>query len=153
MGIVVPFTDFKRTRSFAGATQACSSGPELSAITTALRASGDTSAVLRTAKPLLDQCRDRYGFVLMRDGLPQDPKLCSRSLLELYQGLCLLDTAMGAPRTYPSYGVYLGRPALAWFEDGYSGETGLAVPNDVSAAQIASYIAPRVTSRRVQSKD
>ncbi len=51
---------------------------------------------------------------------------------------------MGAPRTYPTFGVYFGRRQLAWFEDGYSGTTGLAVPNETNAADLAAFVRPRI---------
>jgi hypothetical protein len=151
VGIVVPFSQFKSAPSLAGRPSAADNG--LTAVAAALHTAGSQLAALHAAKPLLDECRDRFGFVLMRDGLPDEPILLARSILELYKGLCSLDTTMGVPRTYPSYGVYLGRSALAWFEDGYSGETGLAVPFDTTAADIASFIIPRVSSRRAHSND
>jgi hypothetical protein len=96
------------------------------------------------ASPLLERCRDRYGFVVMRDGLPKEPAVLGRVLLELSRGLSVLDAEMGAPRIYPTFGVYFGRRQLAWFEDGYSGTTGLAVPNKTNAADLAAFVRPRI---------
>jgi hypothetical protein len=75
-----------------------------------------------------------------------------RVLLELSRGLSSLDAEMGAPRTYPTFGVYFGRQQLAWFEDGYSGTTGLAVPNDTAAAEIAAFVRPRIAVEQSRSR-
>ena len=104
------------------------------------------------ASPLLERCRDRYGFVVMRDGLPREPAILGRALLELSRGLSMLDAEMGAPRTYPTFGVYFGRRQLAWFEDGYSGTTGLAVPSETKAADLAAFVRPRIAVARSRSQ-
>ena len=64
----------------------------------------------------------------------------------------MLDAEMGAPRSYPTFGVYFGRRRLAWFEDGYSGTTALAVPDDTMAAELAGFVRPRVSKTKSHSK-
>ena len=87
----------------------------------------------------------------MRDGLPQEPASLGRALLQLFRGLCMLDAEMAAPRIYPTFGVYFGRRHLAWFEDGYSGTTALAVPDGVKAAELAAFVRPRIAVARSRS--
>lgn len=144
MGVVIPFA--KRADVPAGAAATFGT-----VIFDAIRAGGDQARVMAAARPLLDRCRDRYGFVVMLDGLPRDPQILGRALVELFRGLTTLDIEMGAPRTYPTFGVYFGRRRLAWFEDGYSGDTGLAVPNDIKAADLACFVRPRVAVTRSQT--
>ena len=112
-----------------------------------IRAAVDQSEGLAAARP-----RDRYGFVVMRDGLPNEPAILGSALLELFRGLSMLDAEMSAPRTYSTFGVYFGRARLAWFEDGYGGETGLAVPNSTKAADLAAFVRPRLARPRSRSQ-
>lgn len=148
MGVVIPFADFKRARTLAKAQPAAMAAVSERAMIDAMRAATDQATLLAAARPLLDLCRDRYGFVVMLDGLPRDPEVLGGALLELSLGLSMLDAEMGAPRIYPTFGVYFGRQRLAWFEDGYSGETGLAVPNDSVAAELAAFLRPRIAAAR-----
>jgi hypothetical protein len=153
MGVVIPFPEIKRAKS-PGITQPLDTAIDAEeAITLAVDAGSDRSGVLAAARPLLEQCRDHYGFVVMRDGLPSDPAILGRALLELLRGLLMLDAEMGAPRKYPIFGVYYGHRQLAWFEDGYSGATGLAVPNDVEARDLIEFLRPRVAMTRVNSQE
>lgn len=151
MGDVIPFAA-KRPNSIA-------SGPlavvdrHIRAIREAVLAGADRSALLTAAQPLLDRCRDRYGFVVMQEGLPQEPALLGRALIELIRALSLLDAVMRAPRTYPTFGVYFGCDRLAWFEDGYSGTTGLSVPSDTAAADLAQFVRPRIAAARSRPHD
>ena len=147
MGVVIPFAEIKRAKLLAGAQPLTPADSE-QATAQAISVAADQPGVLAAARPLLDRCRDRYGFVLMRDGLPQDPAILGRALLELFRSLSMLDAEMGAPRTYPTFGVYFGRAGLAWFEDGYSGTTGLAVPNSTKAADLAAFVRPRLAGPR-----
>jgi hypothetical protein len=89
----------------------------------------------------------------MRDGLPNEPAILGRALLELSRGLSMLDAEMRAPRTYPTFGVYFGRRQLAWFEDGYSGTTGLAVPSETEADDLAAFVRPRIAVARSRSQE
>lgn len=147
MGIVIPFAEIKRTKLPARAQSLSPIGDNERAIFDAIRAAVDQSGVLAAARPLLDRCRDQYGFVVMRDSMPKEAVILGRALLELYRGLSMLDAEMSAPRTYPTFGVYFGRPTLAWFEDGYSGTTGLGVPDTIKASELAGFVRPRVTLR------
>ncbi len=101
--------------------------------------------VLRAATPLIEQCRDRFGFTLMRSGLPDDPRILIEALLALYRGLRLVGPLVGA-RPSQAFGVYLGQAELRWFDDGYSGTTGLAVPNRVEPQVLADFLRPRLTA-------
>lgn len=152
MGIVISFEKIKRAKSPARAQPlTTATGDDEQATTDAIQAATDQSGVMLAARALLDQCRDRYGFVVMRDGLPQDPAILGRALLALYRGLSMLDADMKAPRTYPTFAVYFGRTRLAWFEDGYSGTTALALPNDAAAADLATFVRPRIAVERSRS--
>lgn len=142
MGIIIPFV--KRTRVSNSAAAAF----DVAVLIDAIRAAGDQAAVMAAARPLLDRCRNRYGFVVMLDGLPRDPMILGDAIVQVFHGLTMLDIEMGAPRTYPTFGIYLGRRHLTWFEDGYSGTTGLAVPNDIKAADLAAFVHPRISAAR-----
>jgi len=149
MGVIIPFAEIKRAKSPLSAPLFA----DYRAITDAVNAGTDQLGVLEAARPLLERCRDRYGFVVMRDGLPKEPAILSRALLELSRGLSMLDAEMGTPRTYPTFGVYFSCRQLAWFEDGYSGTTGLAVPNDTAAADLAAFVRPRIAVARSRSQE
>jgi hypothetical protein len=153
MGVIIPFERIKSAKSPLSASLLANAGNDHLAITAAVQAGADQLGVLMAATPVLERCRDRYGFVVMRDGLPKEPAVLGRALLELSRGLSILDAEMGAPRTYPTFGVYFGRQQLAWFEDGYSGTTGLAVTNDTAAAEIAAFVRPRIAVARSRSQD
>ena len=153
MGVIIPFAEIKRAKSPLSAPPFADAGNDHRAITDAVHAGTDQLGVLVAARPLLERCRDRYGFVVMRDGLPKEPAILGRALLELSRGLSMLDAEMGAPRTYPTFGVYFGRRQLAWFEDGYSGTTGLAVPSETEAADLAAFVRPRIAVARSRSQE
>lgn len=147
MGIVIPFAEIKRAHPQQANRSA---GGDEWAITDAVLAGADQAGVLAAACPLLDCCRDHYRFLVMQDGLPTDPTVLGRALIALRRGLAILDAEIASPRGYPMLSVYFGRRRLTWFEDGYSGATGLAVPNEVHAAEIAAFVRPRVTVARRQ---
>lgn len=153
MGIIIPFPTLKRANSPATAQLSAVDSDFEATVVDAIRTAADQSGVLAAARPLLDQCRDRYGFVVMSDGLPQEPAILGCALLQLFRGLSMLDAAMSAPRTYPTFGIYFGRRKLGWFEDGYSGTTALAVPNDTQAADLAVFVRPRVVRLRARSQE
>jgi len=153
LGVVIHFAEIRRAKLAARAQPPAEAGDDEQAIVHAVSAAFDQAGVLAAARPLLDRCRDRYGFVVMRDGLPREPAMLGRALLELHRALCDLDAAMAAPRTYPTFGVYFGHSRLTWFEDGYSGCTGLAVPNDTKAADLAAFVRPRIAAARSRSQE
>src|SRR5262245_10181703 len=153
MGVIIPFAEIKRTKPRSTAPLFADVDNDHRAITDTAHSGTDQLGVLVAARPLLERCRDRYGFVVMRDGLPKAPAILGRALLELSRGLSMLDAEMGAPRTYPTFGVYFGRRQLAWFEDGYSGMTGLAVPSETEAADLAAFVRPRITIARPRSQE
>jgi hypothetical protein len=152
MGVIIPFA-IKRAKSPLSALLFADAGNDHRAIIDSVHAGTDQLGVLLAARPLLDRCRDRYGFVVMRDGLPKEPAILGHALLALFRGLSMLDAEMGAPRTYPTFGVYFGRRQLAWFEDGYSGATGLAMPNETEAADLAAFVRPRIAIARSRSQE
>jgi hypothetical protein len=153
MGVVISFAEKKRSKSPAIAQPLGATGYDEPATAEAILAGTNQTEVLSAARPLLDRCRDRYGFVVMRDGLPQEPAILGSVLLALSRALTMLDVEMGAPRTYPTFGVYFGRRRLAWFEDGYSGTTGLSVPNDAEAIELAAFVRPRIGVARSRSQE
>jgi hypothetical protein len=153
MGVVIPFAEIKRSKSVGIAQPQAVAIDHERAIPDALEAGADAAGILAAARPLLEMCRDRYGFVVMRDGLPNEPEVLGHALMELARGLMTLDAAMSAPRTYPAFGVYFGREQLDWFEDGYSGATGLAVPNHTEATDLAAFVLPRVAAARSRSRE
>ena len=152
MGVIIPFAEIKRAKPPLSAPLFADSDNDHRAITDAVHGTHQLG-VLVAARPLLERCRDRYGFVVMRDGLPKERAILGRALLELSRGLSMLDAEMGAPRTYPTFGVYFGRRQLAWFEDGYSGTTGLAVPSETEAADLAAFVRPRIAVVRSRSQE
>lgn len=153
MGIIIPFPALKRVKLPATAQLSAADSDYEAALVDAIRTTADQSGILAAARPLLDQCRDRYGFVVMRDGLPQEPAILGCALLQMFRGLSMLDATMSAPRTYPTFGIYFGHRKLAWFEDGYSGTTALAVPNETQAADLAAFVRPRVVRLRARSRE
>ena len=150
MGIVIPFPS--RTSPRDEALFAPAGGVHLDpvqfdaeqAVHDALAGGGDRYNVLEAADQLMALCRDRYGFTVMQDGLPRDPGVLADTLVGLLRGLALLQGEFVRGRVVPGFGVYFGRPALAWFEDGCGGRTGLAVPDRVEAAALAAFALPRL---------
>jgi hypothetical protein len=104
--------------------------------------------VLNAAKPLLRHCRDQFGFTVMRGSIPSDPGVLTSCVLALTQALALLESEIGPCRSKKNFGVYFGRDELSWFEDGYGGNTGLAVPNDIDAKSLAEFVRPHVVAIR-----
>jgi hypothetical protein len=148
MGVVIPFERRapKRASTTHGGTQRAGNLSEQSVLAT-VSDGGDQAAVLAAAAPLLDHCRDRYGFTVMRDGLPSAPEALADAFITLSRGLALLGAEFGG-RSIQTYGVYFGFKELAWFEDGYGGMNALAVPPDVNAADIAQFVGPRLRAAR-----
>jgi hypothetical protein len=147
LGVVLPFRP--RTAQLAdrgGETISADIASE-QAVMVAVSTGCDRRGVLDAAAPLLEQCRDRYGFTVMRDGLPRDPDQLADALLTLARGLALLQAEFG-DRPFRTYGVYFGHKELAWFEDGYGGANALAVPVDVDASTLARFVKPRLQAAR-----
>lgn len=150
MGIVIPFTPRRSANGTGRAVPV--GGVQLDAtqfdaeqaVHDALAGGGDRYDVLDAAGELMALCRDRYGFTVMQDGLPRDPGVLADTLVGLLRGLALLESEFVRGRVVPGFGVYFGRPALAWFEDGCGGRTGLAVPDRVDAAALADFVRPRL---------
>jgi hypothetical protein len=145
MGIVIPFERRAQKRTAAREDP----GHELNAIDAVLKAAARDGCarreILIAARPLLEQCRDRYGFTVMRTGLPTAPDVLGTALLTLARGLRPLDEELGGRRPCWAYGVYFSeQERLSWFEDGYGRMTGLAVPIDVDAVDLTRFVRQRI---------
>lgn len=125
----------------ADASEASSAGQ---AVLAAVRGGCDWRGVLNAAGPLLERCRDRYGFAVMRAGLPRDPVVLADALLTLARGLEDLEARLGSRRPLRTYGVYLGQSRLAWLDDGYGCAAGLALPPGVDPAELARFLSVRL---------
>ena len=120
------------------------------AVIAAVEGGGDRAAVMDAAAPLLERLNLHYGFAVMRRGLPEEPGSLANALLLLSRSLAALDpiaSALQRPRT-GAFGVYFGEERLAWFEDGYGGETGLAVPPGIGVRELAAFVAMRLARGR-----
>lgn len=151
MGIVIPFAPRAKADAPPPAHAPAREGSDAPA--GAAQDAADRMVVLAAARILIDRCRDRYGFVVMRDGLPTDTATLAKALSELHRGLSMLDAELRLPRNYPTFGVYFGGRSLGWFEDGYSGSTGLSVPDDIEAATLAAFLRPRLTTPVRRSRE
>ena len=144
MGVVLPFIRRPAQRGTSTAGPAGQSIGAEQAVLAVVRGNADRSAVLAAAEPLLQRVRDRYGFAVMRDGLPEEPEALATALVGLLRGLTLLDSDIGQRRALSTFGVYFGHPELAWFDDGYGGSTALAVPDRVVPDDLARFVRPRL---------
>jgi hypothetical protein len=142
MGVVIPYETLATRRTIAreGGTREEAIAGEL-ALMAAQREGRDRRDILAAARPLLELCRDRYGFTVMRPDLPLAPEALACALLTLVRGLRPLDEELVGRRPFWPYGVYFSdqRP-LTWFEDGYGSMSGLAVPIGIDAAELTRFI-------------
>lgn len=154
MGVVIPFEPRARLRAHVADRPADlpadlpADGLGARTSKAALREDAGSDEVLAAAGPLIRLCRDRYGFTIMRDGLPSDPDVLGSALLNFSLGLALLEPELAGRPASGNFGVYLGRPDLSWFEDGFGGMTGLAVPADVDPEALAYFVRPRLKGAR-----
>jgi len=143
MGVVLPFETrgAKRFITRRGATRELDPVSGEVALMAAAHEGRDRRGILAAARPLLELCRDRYGFTVMRPGLPLAPEVLASALLTLVRGLRSLDEELVGRRPFWPYGVYFSdqRP-LSWFEDGYGSLSGLAVPIGIDAAELTGFI-------------
>ena len=144
MGVVLPFTPRPTARTAATTARWEKAVQIERTVQTIAQTGADRAAVLAAAEPLMVWVRHRYGFAVMRDGLPEDPDVLATALVGLLRGLMVLDADVGRRRALSTFGVYFGRETLAWFDDGYGGSTALAVPNDVDPAELARFVRPRL---------
>jgi hypothetical protein len=140
MGIVIPFKP-------RVAAQQSKADEEKRPILAALERGGDRGDILVAARPLLGRCRSQYGFSVMRDGLPSSPRELCGSIFLLADGLDLLAVDVKGPPHW-SFGAYFGQPKLAWIDDSYGGDTGLAVPSYITPTELADFVRPRMVKRR-----
>ena len=151
MGVIIPFETRTTRRAIARgrASREVETIDVEMALMAAMRDGRDSCGILVAAGPLLERCRDRYGFTVMQPGLSPDPEVLAGALLTLARGLALLEVEFGHCRPYyRSYGVYFGQQELAWFEDGYGGNAGLAVPVEIDATALAGFLRPRIRKLR-----
>ena len=144
MGVVVPFTPRPLKRELRSDGLPANAIVAEQAMRAVARGHDDRQAVLAAAAPLMERVRDRYGFAVMRDGLPDEPEALATALAGLLRGLALLDAELGPGRPLSTFGVYFGRDELAWFDDGYGGSTALAVPDRVDPSDLARIVRPRI---------
>jgi hypothetical protein len=140
MGDVIPFRP-RRARLPAGPARLTA---REQALLDAVEAGGDRAAVLRAAGPLLQWMGHEHGCIVMRRGMPEEPRAIAAAILALSRALAAARREAGrSDRPLDTFGAYLGQDRLAWFEDGYGGATGLAVPVGVDAEALAAFIASR----------
>jgi hypothetical protein len=144
MGVVLPFITRPLMRGKSTAGQVVPAIGAEQAVLAVVREKADRGAVLAAAEPLLQRVRDRYGFAVMHDGLPEEPEALATALVGLLRGLTLLDSDIGQRRALSTFGVYFGHRELAWFDDGYGGSTALAVPDRVLPDDLARFVRPRL---------
>jgi hypothetical protein len=146
MGEVIPLDTRAKRRAIEGrgAANTLNSADAELALITAARDGCDKRGILASASPLLEQCRDRYGFTVMQSGLPHSPEVLVCALLTLARALRPLDAELGGRRPFWAYGVYfVEQQELSWFEDGYGGTTGLAVPIGIDGAELTRFVQQR----------
>lgn len=157
MGAVIPFEPRGRARTTARPTGRQASeqdaasrngGAEQAPPVSAAGDGGDCAAILAAAVPLLRRCSAVCGLTVMRTGLPDDPARLRAGLLQLSRAAALIEARLHGQPASAAFGVYLGQPRLAWFEDGYGGATGLAVPLDASPEAITDFVGARLAGQR-----
>lgn len=107
---------------------------------------GDQGDMIAAAGELIALCRDRYGVLVMRDGLPRDPGVLADTLVGLLRGLALLQREFDKGPLVPGLPVCFGRPALAFVDDGRDRAMRLAIPDGVDAVELAEFLRPRLQS-------
>jgi hypothetical protein len=147
MGVVLPFEmrTTRRTSASRCATRARDASNAELTVMAALREGRDGRGILIAARPLLERCRDRYGFTIMRTGLPTAPEVLARALLTLARGLRPLEAELCGRRPFWAYGVYFSEQREpTWFEDGYGCSTGLAVPVGIDPTELSRFVQQRI---------
>ena len=135
MGIVLPFPAKARLEAIAADAIE-------QALVEAIGTGDDRAALVLAAEPLLARCRDRYGFVVLRDGLPPDDAALTDSLLTLSRALSRLDPIIG--RRIPTwvFGVRFTGERLTWVND--DGTTLIDVPIGTNPADLWGFVSERV---------
>jgi hypothetical protein len=147
MGVVLPFERRATKPTIARSTYGLDTIDAV--LKAALRDGRDRRDILIASRPLLEQCRGRYGFTVMRAGLPTAPEALVSALLTLARGLRPLDAELAGRRPFWAYGVYFSeRRRLSWFEDGYGRMTGLVVPIGVDASELTRFVRQRIRFSR-----
>jgi hypothetical protein len=151
MGVVLPFEMRAKKRGIARrrAPREVDTVDAEHALMAAVRDGCDKRGILTAAAPLLERCRDRYGFTVMQSGLPHGPEVLASALLTLARGLQPLEAELAGRRPRWAYGVYFSEVQhLTWFEDGYGSTSGLAVPIGIDAAEITRFVRQRARALR-----
>jgi hypothetical protein len=135
MGVVVPFP---------GKLQRETIGPDAveQAVVDAIGTGADRATLVMAAGPLLARCRDRYGFVVLRDELPPDDAALAESLLTLSWALKRLDPIIGGHLPTWVFGVRFCGSRLAWISE--DGTTLIDVPFSTDPAALAGFVSERV---------
>jgi len=147
MGVVLPFERrvTGRTTTRRAVTRGCEASNAELAVLAAMREGRDRRGILIAARPLLERCRDQYGFTIMRIGLPTAPEALARALLTLARSLRPLEANLGGRRPFWAYGVYFSeQKEPAWFEDGYGCSTGLVVLIGIDAIELSRFVQQRI---------
>jgi hypothetical protein len=152
MGVVLPFEPRATNHTIArlGAARQADIIDAEQVLAAAVRDGRDSRGILAAARPLLERCRDRYGFTVMQTGLPTAPEVLASALTTLAHGLGALDAELRARWPFWVYGVYFSDPKrqLTWFEDGYGSMSGLAVPIGIDAAELTRFVQKRIRALR-----
>jgi hypothetical protein len=144
MGVVIPF---KPRAAMARASVVSDAKQQVLA---ALESGCDCGDLLVAARPLLGHLHRQFGFSVMTDGLPDNPRDLCTALFLLADGLDLLAFEVKTP-VWWSFGAYFGRDHLAWVDDSYGSDTGLAVPGSITPVELAHFVRPRIIRRRVKN--
>jgi hypothetical protein len=142
MGIVIPF---KPRAASVAANIGTRDDKRL--MLEALQNGCDCNGLLVAARPLLGRCHRQYGFSVMTDGLPDNPRDLCAALFLLADGLDLLASEVKGPVSW-SFGASFGQDVLAWVDDSYGSDTELAVPAGIAPSELAAFVRPRLTRRR-----
>ena len=134
MGVVVPFKP----------KAVVAQEPGEGAVLAALGTGEDRATILFAARPLLAHFRDRYGFVVLRDGLPKENAVLVQSLMQLSRALRTLDPVVAKREPTWAIGVCLNGAELAWLDIDDDAGGAINVPSDVEPADFERFVRPRL---------
>lgn len=137
MGIVIPFRPREAAKPAPGTLASTVARAEAEMLA-AVAEGQDRLAVLMAAAPLIERCRERYGFTILCEGLPATAGALAEALIALTRGFDMLAGEMdGRPRH--DFAVCFGHDRLGWLEvDGV--QAALAVPDDIEAEEFAHFV-------------
>jgi hypothetical protein len=117
---------------------------QTAAILNAVRLAIDHDAAIFAAMPLLELLRDRYGYSVMRRGVPTDPVVLADTLSDFVRGLEALDSDLNGLRPFCGYGVFFGQSDFAWVDDGYGDDSGLELPACFEPIRVTHFVRERM---------